>query len=543
MRTASFTDVRSLDAATAFDTVSSAIESLIYDRLVNYDANGKLTPELAESVDVEDEGKRYVFTLRKGVLFHDGTTLTAADVKRSVQRSLHVNTPCPVPSYYERIVGYKAYHAGKAKELSGVQVEGERVVAIRLTEPDSTFLHIMALPIVAPVCKSAGTTWDRNFSGNACGTGAFKLQRYENGQVIRVVRHEGYWQKGKPHLDAIEWYLSMQSFTQRFKFERGDLDYMRDFSAADSQLYRTSPAWRGRGEWDQSLSTLGTFMNTEMAPFDNRHFRRAVAFAINREQVAAIRPGHVKPHAKIVPEALIPNAPGYPGQRFDFAQALKEMELAGFPYDRSTRTGGYPHEIPYLTIIDSAAAQAAEVYQQQLDKIGIRIRIQLVGWPTYLAKSGRRKTVQMGFVGWTADFPDPSTFFEPTLASSAIQEEESQNFAFFRNHELDSVLQRARRSNDEGARRSLYRRAEEIVAEEAPWATAYASRFFELWQPYVHGYRPHSVRSQNVGRMWLDVAGRKVARVRRCGSVLAISDPRCRSAGARTTLAAVGLAP
>jgi ABC-type transport system substrate-binding protein len=543
MRTAFFTDVRSLDAATAFDTASAAIESLIYDRLVSYDENGKTTPQLAESVDVQDDGKRYVFSLRRGVLFHDGTALTAADVKRSIERSLHSNTPCPVPSYYERIVGYRAYHDGKAKHLSGVKVQGDHVVSVQLTEPDATFLHVMALPIVAPVCKSAGTTWDRNFSSTPCGTGAFKVERYENGQIIRLVRHDGYWQKGKPYLDAIEWYLSMQSFTQRFKFERGDLDYIREFSEADSQLYRTDPKWRGKGRWEASLTTLGSFMNTELAPFDNRHVRRAVAFAINREQVAAIRPGHVQAHTKIVPNALIPTTPGYPGQRFDYQKALEEMRLAGYAYDPATGKGGYPHEIPYLAIIDSNSAQAAEVYQQHLARIGIRIRIQLVGWPTYLAKSSRRKTAQMGFVGWHADFPDPSTFFEPILASKAIQEEESQNAAFFRNKELDGVLDRARRSTDDALRKRMYRRAEAIVAEEAPWATAYAYRYYELWHPYVHGYTPHPVLTQNVGAMWFDQVGRKLAESGRCKSLLFALSAGCRKSGPRTTLAAAGVLP
>ncbi len=541
LRTAFFTDVRSLDAATAFDTASGAIESLIYDRLVSYDAAGKIAPQLAESVDVQDDGKRYIFTLRRGVLFHDGTPLTAADVKRSIERSLHVKTPCPVPSYYERIVGYRAYHDGKAKELRGVQLQGDHVVSVQLTEPDATFLHIMALAIVAPLCKSAGTTWDRNFSSAPCGTGAFKVERYENGQSIRLVRHEGYWQKGKPYLDAIEWNLSVQPFTQRFKFEKGDLDYMREFSAADSQLYRTDPRWKGRGEWEASLTTVGTLLNTEMAPFDNRHMRRAVAFGINREQVAAIHPGHVKPHTKIVPETLIPSTPGYPSQRFDYKQALEEMRLAGYAYDPATNTGGYPHEIPYLAIIDSNSAQAAEVYQQQLARIGIRIRIQLVGWPTYLARSSRRKTVQMGFVGWHADFPDPSTFFEPILASKAIQEEESQNAAFFRNAELDALLERARRSTDEALRSKLYRRAEAIVAEEAPWATAYAYRWFELWHPYVHGYTPHPVLTQNVGDMWFDQGGRKLAHSSRCNTALGAFASHCKKSKARTTLAAMVL--
>ena len=544
LRTAFFTDVRSLDAATAFDTASAAIESLIYDRLVSYDQDGKLVPELAESIDRAPDGKRYVFTLRKGVLFHDGSEMVAADVKRSIERSLHVKTPCPVPSYYERIVGYKAYHDGKAEELSGVKVEGKYVVSFELTEPDATFLHIMALPIVAPVCKSAGKTYDRHFSSHPCGAGPFKVERYENGQVIRLVRHDGYWQKGKPYLDAIEWYLSMQSFTQRFKFEQGDIDYMREFSEADSQLYRSSPAWKGRGEWEQSLTTAGSFMNTEMAPFDNRHFRRAVSFAINRQQVASVRPGHVLGHGKIVPEVLIPTTPGYPHQAFDYDRALEEMKLAGYPYDPKTGKGGYPKEIPYLAIIDSYAGQAAEIYKQQLARIGIDIRIQLVGYPTFLAKSSRRNTVQIGFTGWHADFPDPSTFFEPTLSSSAIQEEESQNAAFYSNPKLDRILTEARRSSDRARRMQLYREAEAIVADDAPWATAYSYRYFELWQPYVHGYRPHPVLSQYVRNMWFDREQQKTARGNApCWNGVPGLDRRCKHAP-RTTLAlALGRLP
>ena len=511
LRTAFFTDVRVLDSATAFDTAASAIESLVYDGLVSYSDQGKIVPLLAERIDVSADGKRYVFPIRRGVTFHDGTELTAADVKRSIERALHVKTPCPVPSYYERIVGYGPYHDGKVEDLSGVKLEGDYQLAIELSEPDATFLHIMALPIVAPVCKSAGKVWERTFAANPCGAGPFKVTRYENGQIIKMVRHEGYGDKGKPYLDGIEWFLSMQSFTQRFKFEQGDLDYIRELSEADSLLYRTSPAWRGRGEWEPSLTTGGTFMNTEMPPFDNRHVRRAVSYAIDREQLASVRPGHVRPHAKMVPNVLMPSEPGVPQQVFDYQRALEEMRLAGYPFDPKTGQGGYPHEIPYLAILDSFAQSAAEIYQQQLARIGIRLKIQVVGWPTFLAKTSRRKTAPMGFAGWHADFPDASTFFEPILASKSIQDEESQNAAFFSNKELDDVLDRARRSTNDGERKSLYRKAEDIVVQEAPWATAYTYSYYELWQPYVHGYRPHPVLSQYMRNAWLDGSAKKLA--------------------------------
>lgn len=356
-----------------------------------------------------------------------------------------------------------------------------------------------------------------------------------------MVRHEGYWDKGKPYLDGIDWYLSMQTFTQRFKFEQGDIDYIRELGEADSMLYRTSPAWHGRGEWEPSLTTGGIFMNTEMPPFDNRHFRRAVSYAIDREQLASVRPGHVRGHAKMVPNVLIAPEPGYPQQAYDYQQALEEMRLAGYPYDPKTGQGGYPHEIPYLAMLDSFAQTAGEVYQQQLAKIGIRIKIQVVGWPTFLARSGRRKTVPMGFSGWHADFPDPSTFFEPILATKAIQDEESQNAAFFSDKDFDDVLERARRSTNDEERKSLYRKAEEIVAREAPWATTYTYSYFELWHPYVRGYRPHPVLSQYMRNTWLDAGAKKLAS-RGCSPGLSVlARITCREQRSpKTTLALAG---
>jgi ABC-type transport system substrate-binding protein len=511
-RAAFFVDVRTLDPALAFDTSAQALESLIYDGLVTYDSTtGKIVPQLAERIEISPDGLRYTFPLRRGVLFHDGTELKAEDVKRSFERLLHPKTPCPVASYYERIVGYPAFHDGKASELTGLRVDGEYQVSFQLIEPDSTFLHILALPTTSPLCKSAGKVWDRNFTSAPCGTGPFKVVKFENAQMVKMVRHDGYWQKGKPYLDGIEWYLAMQPFTQRFKFEQGDIDFLADLSDADSTMYRSDPKWKGLGEWDSPLTQSGSFLNTEMPPFDNPHFRRALSFAVDRNEVAMPKPGHVRPHGKMVPNALIPTTPDYPQQRYDYQRALEEMRLAGYPYDPKTGKGGYPHEIPYLSIIDSYSQTAAEVHQQQWAKIGVKLRIQLVGWPTWNAKVGRRKTVPIGFAGWKADFPDPSTFFEPTLASKAISDEESGNWAFFSNKDFDATLEKARRSTDHAERMRLYRHAEEIVANEVPWLIAYEFRFYELWQPYVHNYHPHPVLFRYMRDVWLDRAQRKTS--------------------------------
>jgi ABC-type transport system substrate-binding protein len=106
------------------------------------------------------------------------------------------------------------------------------------------------------------------------------------------------------------------------------------------------------------------------------------------------------------------------------------------------------------------------------------------------------------------DFPDASDFFEPTLSSQAIQDEETQNRAFFVNAEFDALLTRAHRELDPIARAAMYRRCEEIVRDEAPWAIGFQARAFALVQPYVHDYAVDAKHTDDVRAVWIDAEAR-----------------------------------
>lgn len=512
LHVASYTNVRTLDPAVAFDEVANAIEHFLFAKLLDFSPTGQgFVPDLAERWEVSEDGLRLTFHLRSGARFHDGTEVLASDFKRSIERALHPDTPCPISSFYERIAGYRAYTQRKSSSLSGVKVEGEHRLVIELSEPDSTMLSVLALPTAAAVCRSAGSVYDRDFTSHPCGAGPFRFQSWEPGRHVRVERFEGYYEPGRPYLDGIEYALSVPTFTQRFKFEGGQLDYLREFGEADLMRYTASPDWKGHGAWEPSRVVHSLFMNTEMSPFDNRSFRRAISAAINREQIAAVRPGSVRPASRIIP-AAIPGHDPSPGQRFDLARALELMRDAGYPYDPATGRGGYPAEIPYVAISDSFDVEAAQILQQQLARIGVRLRIRGQGWPAYLAETSRRRTVAFGSDGWAADFPDPSDFFEPLFATKAISEEESQNRAFYSNSSLDKLLEEARKEPSVERRLALYHQAEELVLDDAPWAVLYSKRWFELWHPYVRGYRIHPARSEALAFAWIDPDSRAAAR-------------------------------
>ncbi|MCS6900379.1 MAG: ABC transporter substrate-binding protein [Myxococcales bacterium] len=508
LQVASYTHVRTLDPAIAFDEVANSIEHFLFAKLLDFSPDGQgFVPDLAENWEVSDDQLRVVFHLRRGVRFHDGVEVLASDVKRSLERALHPDTPCPVSSFYERITGYRDFVQRRASSLSGVKVEGDYTLVIELSEPDSTLLSVLALPTAAPVCRSAGAVYDREFTSHPCGAGPFRFHSWEPGRYIRMERFEGYYQPGRPYLDGIEYAFNVPTFTQRFKFEDGLLDHIRELGEADLARYLASPAWHGLGAWEPARAIHSLFMNTEIPPFDSRPFRKAIAAAIQREQLAMVRPGSVRPASRILPPAIPGHDPS-PGQRYDLALALDLMREAGFPYDPVTGRGGYPRELTYVAISDSFDVEAAQILQQHLARIGVRFRIRAQGWPAHLAETSRRRTVAFGSDGWAADFPDPSDFFEPLFSSKAISEEESQNRAFYRNPRLDALLEEARREPSQERRLALYHQAEDMVLDDAPWAVLYSKRWFELWHPYLRGYRIHPARSGDLAFTWIDLQAR-----------------------------------
>ncbi len=501
-------NLRSLDPAIAYDEASSAIDELLFARLVTWDRTGAIVPDLAREVTTSADGRTVTFALREGARFHDGSAVKAADVKRSIERALDPRTPCPAASHYAMIVGFEAFHAGKSPQLDGVRVLSDHVVAIDLSAPDATFLPLMTLAFTAPVCASAGAFASPKKPTPPCGAGPFRLESFEPDRGVRLARHEGYFAAGKPYLDGIEWQTNVRGATQRYKLEDGAIDHARDLTAADATLFRADPAWAGSYRFADRQSVQAIFLNTEVAPFDRRDVRRAVALAVDPRVLEKVR-ADVRAADRVLPPSVPGPGRAEPMRVHDRAAALAAMARAGLAYDPATGRGGWPGAIEYLTFPDSFEQQAAEVFQQQLRAIGLRVELRLVTFATYLSEVARRRTSAMGSAGWNADYPDASNFFEPTLSSAAIQDDGSQNYAFFSNARFDAVLARARAEREPAARLAAYGEAEAIVRDEAPWVPAYYIRSFEIWQPYLRGYEPHPVIGLRFADTWLDPAARR----------------------------------
>lgn len=513
LRLSTFTDLRSLDPAVSMDTESKPYLDLLFAGLVDYDDDGVITGDLAERWERSDDGLRYRFFLRRGVRMHDGEELVADDVKRSVERALAPDTPTPALTFYERLEGLADYRARKAPALSGVQVEGPHVVTFRLTSPDATFLSVLALPFLRPVCRSAGTRYDDTFQNHPCGAGPFRFDSWQPGRSLKVRRFDQYFEEGRPWLDAIELRMDVSRLTQRFQLERGEIDaILNEFERPGAIWFRTHPEWSKYLRQTPVPEFYGDFMNVEMRPFDDRRIRQAVAAALNRPNLQKYYEGWTEVTGHLLPPGIAGYEPHPPWeQRYDLARARALMAEAGYPFDPATGSGGWPETITYYAGEGEGAVRYAQILQHDLKQIGIRIAIKDTSFAQHLAETGRPKTVAFGYYGWLLDFADPSDFFEPLFSSTAISDEDCQNKAFYRNPALDLLLERAHGELDAKKRVEMYRQAEQIVCEDAPWSFNYNPLRLELLQPWVRGYRSHPVLFKRFKPVWIDDTARRAA--------------------------------
>lgn len=488
LRLAFSVPVRSLDPAIAYDEAARVVDAHLFATLVTWDHDGRLVGDLARDFSVEKEGRVFRFRLREA-RFHDGAPVTAADVKRSLERTLHPKTPSPGAALYAGLEGLELYQQDPSLGIRGIRLLAPDELTVTLDEPDAGFLARLGLSFAAPVCPSVPSPVDPKSPVPPCGAGAFRLEEATTQQIV-IERATPTDRAGQ--VQRIVWTLEVPSRTQRYRFERGELDLLTELTAVDAARYVKAPSWKGR-RFRTSRPTMSyVFLNTSRPPFDNRELRRAVALALDPEGLAKIRV-NITPADRMLP-------PGFPGpegrgprRHHDHASALEAMNAAGYPYDPATGTGGYPEVISYVTIPDTFEQAAAEVFQQQLARIGLRIELRLVSWAAYLALLGSEEEPPMGWLGWGADFPDPSTFFDPLLRSDAITDAGTQNASFFRHPPLDAVLTQAHRETDVAARMALYARAEEIIAAEVPLVPVYAAQVIHLAQPRLQNYRPHPV--------------------------------------------------
>jgi ABC-type transport system substrate-binding protein len=190
----------------------------------------------------------------------------------------------------------------------------------------------------------------------------------------------------------------------------------------------------------------------------------------------------------------------------------RDPDLAPYPHDVARARAllaeaGYPNgfDVDYLTTNDEETEKVAASLQSDLAEAGVRVHIVVTSWSTWQTANGQPSGPAFSFANWAADYPDPTNFFDPRFHSRSIKPDASTNDSFYANPELDAVLDAARAELDPRRRDTLYRRAERILYDDAPWVWDYHRVTTEVTQPYVRGYEPHPIWMRDFTSAWLDV--------------------------------------
>jgi oligopeptide transport system substrate-binding protein len=478
-------DLITLDPAIGYDWKNWSVIKSVFDGLMDYKpGTTELVPDLAESVDVSDDGLTYTFKLRQGVKFHNGRDMTAADVKYSLERACNPATQSPGAGYYGALKGFDDFQAGKAKELAGVQAVDDHTVTIELSRPDSTLLHLMALNFSFVVPKEVVEAEGQDFGHKPVGTGAFKVAEWTSGQSIVLERNADYFKQGLPKLDKITFQIGQEPVVNLLRLQKGEIDIPGDgVPPAKFTEVMNDPKWKENVIIAEQLQTGYVTMNVNIKPFDNVAVRQAVNMAINKDRIVQIINNRAVPANQPLPPAMPGYDKAFKGYTYDVEGAKAKLKEAGLE-------GGFETDL-YVANTDPQP-RIAQAIQQDLAAIGIKANLQNLDQGNVIAAGGKKDGAPMiwsGGMAWIADFPDPSNFYTVILGCGGAVEG-GWNWAWYCNEDLDKRAEEANAMTnpaDADKRAAAWGKIFTDLMADAPWAPVFNEKAYVIHSARIAG--------------------------------------------------------
>ncbi len=471
-------DVSTLDPAIGYDWQNWSMIKSLFDGLMDYaPGTTDLVPDLAESYTLSDDGLTYTFKLRDGVTFHNGRPLTAEDIAYSINRVVRPETQSPGAGFFGMIEGFDAVASGAAQELSGIRIVDPRTIEFKLSAPNATFLHVMAINFAHAVPREEVERYGQDFGKHPVGTGAFKLEEWTLGQRVVFARNENYYRQGLPRLDRIVFEVGQEPLVALLRLQRGEVDILGDgIPPAKFLEVMESPEWRDNVVEGGQLHTGYVTMNVNVPPFDNKLVRQAVNHAINKDRVIRIINGRAVPANQPLPPAMPGYDPDFEGYPYDPEKAKSLLAEAGL-------ADGFTTEL--FAMNTDPNPRIAQAIQQDLAAVGIKAELKTLAQANVIAAGGEPTGAPMiwsGGMAWIADFPDPSNFYGPILGCAGAVPG-GWNWSWYCNEALDAKAAQADAMVDPAKaeeRLALWREIYAEVMADAPWAPVFNEQRFTM---------------------------------------------------------------
>lgn len=414
-------------------TLTFQVLKSFYDTLVEPDTTGKLVPALAESWTVSADGLTWTFTLRKDVVFHNGQKFTSKDVVATLTR-----------------IKDKAMASPKASEFATIKTmvaDGDYKVVLTLEKPYAPLLASLASGWGA-ILPSGLIESGHNFASEPVGTGPFKFVKWVRDNKITMARNDKYWMKGLPKLLAVEFNIVPERAVQVQGLLSGAIEAVEFVDPEDLPTLTANPKVAIKKELTSLIMVMA--MNNSKPPLNDLRVRQAVNYAIDKATVLDVAYGGGKVGSTFMDtgnDYYTDFSSLYPYNPEKARQLLKEAGVGDKEF-----TIHVPQNYPLHV-------KAAELYQQMLEKVGMKVKLQLVDWSTWLSSVYTGGNYEFTVVGHTGKL-DP----DGTLAGYG-----TGKYVKWINATVADNLKKAVSISDYAARKKLYTEALEIMAKEVPF--------------------------------------------------------------------------
>jgi peptide/nickel transport system substrate-binding protein len=464
-------------AVTSNGGVHTASE-MMFNGLVGWGTDGKITPELADSWAIEGGGTTYRFTLKSGVKWHDGQDFTSDDVKFTFERALlklHSRTAASVGS-------------------AGVVITAPTPLQVVFTFPQPYApllqqLNVTEAPIISKHqfdgCADLATVASCPANKAPIGTGPFKLDSYSITE-IKMSRNPNYFRPGLPYLDGLTERVIPDPGTQVLALENKEIDWLGSVPGPDLERVKankalgTAPAPRGSGGSSCITTVIFNMKPPAGRPgfFTDLRTRQAVWAATNRQQAfQQIEFGQGKvASAPIHSNLAFASAQGLPLPTFDVAKAKTLLDQVGWKDEgKASRVAhGVPNvpdgtefNIDYHGFVGSQTTYG-EVLRTQLKDVGIAVTVKTEDNPTFSAAVFTRREFDTGVASY-CNGDDPEIGVRRQYDSKQIGSTAFSNGAGYSNPEVDTLLDQAAREVDPAKRTPIYRKLQEIAVRDLPY--------------------------------------------------------------------------
>lgn len=468
---------KTLDPAQSTDTYSGVILGLTYSNLLRFDEQGELVLDAAKYYNVSSDGMQYEFLLKDNQRFSNGEILTAEDVAFSLNRLASPHQKSPRSWLLNQVAGFEDFQMGKTKSLWGVKVLEANRIRITLKRAFAPFLSLFAMPQMAILSKSYVEAGG-DVSENTMGAGPYHLKSWRREQDLLLLSNEQYRKSG--NLNAIY-----------YKIIKDPLSLVSEFRADGLHMIEVPPTEVASiNETRARLFPVNQFnlyfigLNMKSGRFDDRDFRHALQFGINREGIIKnLQQGLAEIATGPVPKGLKGHLTK---DLFQFDPDRAKELLLNSKYD------GKPLRL--LLRNEARSMAVCQVIQENLKAIGVEVKLVPRDWNSFSSQIVEMN-YDLFYRNWIADFPDGDNFLYPLYHSSSTGLK--GNYPGYSSKIFDDLVERSRRETNNVQREELLKQAAQVARNDASRILLWYKTKVYAAYPTMQNFRPYPMYNSN----------------------------------------------